>query len=165
MKPIVDMSLADFMEPFLINNAGTFLCCREILNKSMLPRGTGAIVTFSSEGAKRPSPTGGRLAASKAGIIGFTQALAGDVGRQGVRANCICPGAIMTDRLEAFFNHLVQSTGRSFDDVTKQYVDRTALGRLATSQEVANVALFLCSDEASGMTGQAINVGAGAVMH
>ena len=71
----------------------------------------------------------------------------------------------MTDRLRAYFDQLVQSTGRSFEEVTKDFVERTALGRMATSEEVANVTLFLCSDDASGMTGQAVNVGAGMVMH
>jgi 2-keto-3-deoxy-L-fuconate dehydrogenase len=93
--------------------------------------------------------------ASKAAIIGLTKAVAADYIKQGIRCNAVCPGTIETPSLDGRVEDLSKSTGRSLGDVRQAFIDRQPMGRLGTAQEVAALALFLASDEASYITGQA----------
>jgi NAD(P)-dependent dehydrogenase (short-subunit alcohol dehydrogenase family) len=104
--------------------------------------------------------------ASKFGLIGFTQALALELAPAGITVNAICPGAADTDRLD----FLGRRPDGSFDPALRaaELARRGAaipLGRVATAEDVAAVAAFLASDAAAYVTGQAINVTGGAVMH
>ncbi len=162
---VEDMPLDEFAAHFWTNNVGTFLCCREVLRRSMIPRRAGAIVVTSSGAGRRGGPLSGGYSTSRFGLIGFTQALASEVGDRGIRVNCVCPGAIMTGSLRKYLEYQVQTTGRDFDTLVRAFESAAALGRLATPEEVANTTLFLCSDQASGLTGQSVNANAGAQMN
>lgn len=161
---VEDMPLEEFTAHFWVNNVGTFLCCREVLRRSMIPRRSGAIITISSGAGRRGGALNGGYSTSRFGLIGFTQSLAWEVGGYGIRVNCVCPGAIMTGSLRRFLEYQAQATGRDIDSLVHSFESQCALGRLATPEEVANTIIFLCSDQASGITGQTVNANAGAIM-
>ena len=122
----------------------------------MLEKQAGAIVNISSAVSSiRGVPDRYVYGASKAAVIGLTKAVAADFIKQGVRANAICPGTIESPSLEGRIGALSQATGKSLAEVERAFVERQPMGRLGKPQEVAALAVFLASDEASYITGQA----------
>jgi 2-dehydro-3-deoxy-L-fuconate 4-dehydrogenase len=122
----------------------------------MLEKKAGAIVNISSAVSSiRGVPDRYAYGASKAAVIGLTKAVAADFIKQGIRANAICPGTIESPSLEGRISALSQATGRSLADVERAFIERQPMGRLGKPQEVAALAVFLASDEASYITGQA----------
>jgi 2-keto-3-deoxy-L-fuconate dehydrogenase len=122
----------------------------------MLEKRAGAIVNISSAVSSiRGVPDRYVYGASKAAVIGLTKAVAADFIKQGIRANAICPGTIESPSLEGRISALSQATGRSLADVERAFIERQPMGRLGKPQEVAALAVFLASDEASYITGQA----------
>jgi 2-keto-3-deoxy-L-fuconate dehydrogenase len=122
----------------------------------MLEQGRGAIVNMSSAVSSiRGVPNRYVYGATKAAVIGLTKAVAADFIRQGIRANAICPGTILSPSLEERIKAQSAKTGKSLDEVRQAFIDRQPRGRLGTAQEVAALALFLASDESSYITGQA----------
>jgi 2-keto-3-deoxy-L-fuconate dehydrogenase len=93
--------------------------------------------------------------ATKAAVIGLTKSVAADFIKQGIRCNAVCPGTIESPSLEDRITAASKATGKSMDAVRQDFVARQPMGRLGTAQEVAALALFLASDEASYITGQA----------
>jgi 2-keto-3-deoxy-L-fuconate dehydrogenase len=123
---------------------------------AMLAKQQGAIVNISSAVSSiRGVPDRYVYGASKAAIIGLTKAVAADFIRQGIRANAICPGTIESPSLEGRIKDRSQATGKSLKEVAQAFVERQPMGRLGKPQEVAALAVFLASDEASYITGQA----------
>jgi 2-keto-3-deoxy-L-fuconate dehydrogenase len=123
---------------------------------AMLEQGRGAIVNMSSAVSSiRGVPNRYVYGATKAAVIGLTKAVAADFIRQGIRANAICPGTILSPSLEERIKAQSAKTGKSLDEVRQAFIDRQPMGRLGTAQEVAALALFLASDESSYITGQA----------
>jgi len=121
----------------------------------MLKQQRGSIVNISSTvSSLHGVPNRYAYGASKAAVIGLTKSVASDFIKQGIRANAICPGTIQSPSLDARVSELSEQTGRSLDTVRQGFVDRQPMGRLGTAQEVAWVAVFLASDEASFVTGQ-----------
>ncbi len=128
----------------------------KIFLPAMLEKKSGSIVNISSAVSSiRGVPNRYVYGASKAAVIGLTKAVAADFIRQGIRCNAICPGTIESPSLDERITALAKATGRSFDAVRQDFVARQPMGRLGTPAEVALLALFLASDEASYITGQA----------
>jgi 2-keto-3-deoxy-L-fuconate dehydrogenase len=122
----------------------------------MLKKGGGAIVNMSSTVSSVTGlPNRYVYGATKAAIIGLTKAVAIYFIRRGIRCNAICPGTIESPSLGDRITAQAKRIGKTRQAVTKDFIDRQPLGRLGTAQEVANLALFLASDEASYVTGQA----------
>ena len=122
---------------------------------AMLKNGGGSIVNISSAVSSiRGVPKRYAYGATKAAVIGLTKAVAADFIRQGLRANAICPGTIQSPSLDGRIAAVSKSTGKSLKAVRTDFVDRQPIGRLGTTAEVAALALFLASDEASYITGQ-----------
>jgi 2-keto-3-deoxy-L-fuconate dehydrogenase len=120
----------------------------------MLARGRGAIVNISSGASSvRGLPNRYVYGASKAAVIGLTKAVAADFIRRGIRANAICPGTVDSPSLDGRIATLAKQTGRSQAEVRKDFEDRQPLGRLGTPMEIAMLAVYLASDEASFTTG------------
>ena len=124
---------------------------------AMLRAGGGAIVSVASTAALRGIPNHAAYCAAKAGLANLTRSIALDYGAQGLRANCICPGAIETPMLGVW----LKSFGPGEAEVRAKLTARAPLGRMGRPEEIANLACFLASDEASYMTGTVIPVDGG----
>src|SRR5271154_29390 len=123
---------------------------------AMLAKKSGSIVNISSAVSSiRGVPNRYAYGATKAAVIGLTKSVAADFIRDGIRCNAICPGTIVSPSLEERVAAASKATGKSLDAVRQAFVDRQPMGRLGTAREVAALALFLASDEASYITGQA----------
>lgn len=131
----------------------------------MLARKSGSIVNISSAVSSiRGVPNRYAYGATKAAVIGLTKAVAADFIKQGIRCNAICPGTIESPSLEDRIATASKETGKSAEAVRQDFIARQPMGRLGTAREVAALALFLASDEASYITGQAHLVDGGMAM-
>jgi 3-oxoacyl-[acyl-carrier protein] reductase len=139
----------DWDEVLDVNLGGVFRCCRAAL-PAMMHRGRGAIVNISSLSALSGLAGQTAYAASKAGVLGLTRALAREVGKRGVRVNAILPGFVPTDMTSSLSEEAIRSL-RSHECLPR--------GTLAT--DVAGLVVFLLSDKAAAITGQALLVDAG----
>jgi len=123
---------------------------------AMLDKKSGSIINISSAVSSiRGVPNRYAYGATKAAVIGLTKAVAADFIKQGIRCNAICPGTIESPSLDDRITVLSKETGRSLEAIQKDFVARQPMGRLGKPTEVAMLALFLASDEASYITGQA----------
>jgi len=147
-----------------MNLTGAMLCTKYALKKSMVPSQSGVIVNISSISGRKGPATRSDYSSSKWGIIGFTQSVASEVGRYGIRVNCIAPGLVEGDRIDRVLRHSSEVSGRPYEEIVRTMSSRTPLGRMVTAEEVASLALFLASEESSGITGQTINCDAGLEM-
>ncbi len=122
----------------------------------MLEKKAGSIVNISSTASSiRGVPNRYAYGATKAAVIGLTKAVAADFITRGIRCNAICPGTVESPSLGERIAALSTETGRSREAVRQDFVARQPMGRLGTAEEIAWLALFLASDEASYITGQA----------
>jgi 2-keto-3-deoxy-L-fuconate dehydrogenase len=121
----------------------------------MLDRGAGSIVNIASgAGSVRGIPNRYVYGATKAAVIGLTKAVAADFIKRGIRANAICPGTIQSPSLDERIATQAQQSGQSLETVRQAFIDRQPMGRLGTAEEIAWLAVYLGSDEASYTTGQ-----------
>ncbi len=121
----------------------------------MLEKGRGSIVNIASGASSvRGIPNRYVYGATKAAVIGLTKAVAADFIKRGIRANVICPGTIQSPSLDDRIAGQAQASGQSLEAVRQAFVDRQPMGRLGTAEEVAMLAVYLASDEASYTTGQ-----------
>jgi 2-keto-3-deoxy-L-fuconate dehydrogenase len=120
----------------------------------MLEKGRGSIVNIASGASSvRGIPNRYVYGTTKAAVIGLTKAVAADFIKRGVRANAICPGTIQSPSLDERIAAQAESSGQSLETVRQAFVDRQPMGRLGTAEEVAALAVYLASDEASYTTG------------
>ncbi len=137
-----------------VNAKGTFLVVQALL-PHMRGRGHGRIVNIASIGGKHGAPEQAHYSASKAAVMGFTRVLAQEVGSQGITANCICPGIIVTD---------MGRTNLEDPAVAERWIGNTALRRLGQPEDVVGPVCFLASDASAFVTGQTLNVDGGIVL-
>src|SRR5215510_6036077 len=138
-----------FDQVIAVNVKGVFLGLRHVL-PVMLQQKRGAIVNTASVAGLVATPGMPAYVASKHAVIGLTKTAAGEVARQGVRVNAVCPGPVDTRMIHSLEAQLNPANPASVGD---RYQASLPLGRYGTAQEVANVVLFLCSDLASNVTG------------
>jgi len=154
---LLEQSYQDFSDQFRVNVDGIFHFCQAVV-PSMAARGSGAIVNMSSWLGKKGMPHYGGYAASKFAVIALTQTLAMEVASSGVRVNAVCPGTIgqtgMRDQAEEIHKQIGFPSAES-------RISAIPLGRLGTPDDVTRLVVFLASDEAAFMTGQAVNVTGG----
>lgn len=128
----------------------------------MLERGKGSIINISSGASSiRGLPNRYVYGASKAAVIGLTKAVAADHIRQGIRVNAIAPGTIQSPSLDGRIAEQAAKTGKSITEIRQQFIDRQPMARLGEADEIAWLAVFLASDEASYTTGQCISADGG----
>jgi 2-keto-3-deoxy-L-fuconate dehydrogenase len=151
---ILDCSDRDWDFSFDLNVKSMHRTIKAVL-PGMLAKGGGSIVNIASGASSvRGIPNRYVYGATKAAVIGLTKAVAADFIRQGIRANAICPGTIQSPSLDERIASQAESSGQSLDAVRKAFIDRQPMGRLGTVEEVAWLAVYLASDEASYTTGQ-----------
>jgi 2-keto-3-deoxy-L-fuconate dehydrogenase len=151
---VLDCSEEDWNFSFDLNVASIHRTLRAFL-PAMLEAGGGSIINISSAVSSiRGVPNRYAYGATKAAIIGLTKAVAADFIKQGIRANAICPGTIQSPSLDQRIAALARQSGRSPEDIRRDFVGRQPMGRLGTPAEVAALAVFLASDESRFITGQ-----------
>ncbi|MFC1966633.1 SDR family NAD(P)-dependent oxidoreductase [Chloroflexota bacterium] len=161
---VENMDLDAWNEVLAVNLTGSMLCTRQVLKKSMIPSRNGVIVNISSIAGRVGFGWRSPYSTSKWGIISLTQTLAWEVGRYSIRVNCIAPGAVEGDRLERVLRERSKVRGIPFEKVLERESSRSALRRMVKPEEVAALAVFLASEQSSGITGQTINCCAGLEM-
>ncbi|GAA2231341.1 SDR family oxidoreductase [Herbiconiux moechotypicola] len=155
ITPFAETTLEEWDLVQAVNARAAFVVVREA-GRRMLAAGTaGRIVTIASMAAKAGGVDEAAYAASKAAVVALTRVAALEWGRAGITVNCVCPGYIPT---------AMGADTRTADDIAR-WESQTAVGRLGTPGDVAGVIAFLASDAAAYLTGQAINVTGGMVMH
>jgi NAD(P)-dependent dehydrogenase (short-subunit alcohol dehydrogenase family) len=178
-KDCWEVTLEEWDRTLRVNLTGTFLCTRAVLPE-MIRKRWGRIINISSVTGKTPLPHRTPYAASKMGIIGFTRTLAVEVGRYNVTVNAICPGNPGGERNVELARDLASYLGKPFDaeQYRRMLEEQRRVGvlggrylrsegyveALIRHEDVAFMALFLASEEASRITGQDINVCGGAAM-
>jgi meso-butanediol dehydrogenase / (S,S)-butanediol dehydrogenase / diacetyl reductase len=163
MRPALDLTDEEWDFNFSVNARGVFLT-NQVTAQHFVAQGTGCIVNTASLAAKVGAPLLAHYSASKFAVLGWTQALARELAPQGIRVNAVCPGFVRTSMQDREVAWEAQLRGITPDEVIADYIRQTPLGRLETPEDVAGVAVFLCSDGARFMTGQGINVTGGVYM-
>ena len=158
---VADCSLVDWRKILTVNLDGSFLICRAAV-RHMIARKSGRIVNVASWLGKAGMAGHAPYAASKFGIIGLTQSLAKEVAEHGITVNAVCPGPIDHTQMRAEAD--AQSLARGLAPASER-VKLIPLGRMGEPEDVAGVICFLLSEDASYMTGQAINVTGGLWMN
>ena len=151
----LDISPEDWDEMFVVN-VRSMLVTSQVAARSMISAGSGGkIINMASMGGKVGSPNQAHYAASKAAVISLTRVAAMELGEHGITVNCICPGYVLTE----------MGAGTRTPEKVAEWSSKSPLGRLAQPQDVANAALFLASRDGDYLTGDALNVCGGMVMH
>ncbi|MGE0725919.1 MAG: SDR family NAD(P)-dependent oxidoreductase [Alphaproteobacteria bacterium] len=161
MGPVVDLTEAEWEATMAVNAKGVFLVDREAVRHFRDRRCAGAIVNTASLAGKVGAPFLAHYSASKFAVVGFTQALAREVAAEGIRVNAVCPGFVRTAMQAREVEWEARLRGIDPAAVVADYVRQTPLGRLEEAEDVADVVVFLASEAARFMTGQAINVTGG----
>jgi sorbitol-6-phosphate 2-dehydrogenase len=127
---------------------------------------SGVILQINSKSGKKGSYKNSAYAASKFGGIGLTQSIALELAEYGIRVNAICPGNMLDSPLwvESLFEQYARTRNMTVEEVRQYYIDQVPLKRGCTYEDVCNMVVFLASDQASYMTGQAINITGGQEM-
>ena len=154
-SPLLDITVAGWNEMFSINTRA-MLTTMQVAARSMIAAGTGGkMINLASMAAKKGGANEGHYAASKAAVVALTRVAALEWGEHGITANSLCPGYVLTE---------MGAATRTEQDI-ETWSAYSPLGRLGKPSDVAGVALFLASPDADYLTGQAINVTGGMVMH
>jgi len=160
-----DVSEADWDRLLAVNAKGVFFASQAVL-RHMVKAKRGNIISLASMAGKMGLKTSLVYGITKAAVISMTRSLALAHAGDGIRANCVCPGIVETDMIFQVDREAGEGLmGLKPGEYLKQRVEQIPLGRIEKAEDVANVVGFLASSKSSYMTGQAINVTGGLVMH
>jgi len=167
-KSVLDFPLEHWKRMIDVNLTGYFLCAKHAA-RVMIPNKKGNIIQINSKSGKKGSFKNSAYASAKFAGIGFTQSLALEMAEFGIRVNAICPGNLLNSSLwndgpNSLFKQYAKNQGISEEAVKEKYLSQVPLKRSCEYEDIANVLVFLASDAASYMTGQAINVTGGQEM-
>ena len=153
LAPIVDLAPEMFQKVMDVKVTGTYLCSQAVL-RQMISRGQGGkIINISSVAGKRGGPNTLAYNAACFAVIGMTQSMAREVGSHNINVNCVCPGTTATSRTDFYTS-----------EIWEQRAAATAMGRNGTDDEVGEFITYLCTEAASWITGQSININGGSFM-
>jgi sorbitol-6-phosphate 2-dehydrogenase len=167
-KPVVEFEADKWRKMIDVNLTGYFLCAKAAA-RVMIPNGKGNIIQINSKSGKKGSYKNSAYAAAKFAGIGFTQSLALEMAEYGIRVNAICPGNLLNSTLwnegpNSLFKQYAANQGITEEQVRQKYLSQVPLRRSCECEDIANAMVFLASEDASYMTGQAINVTGGQEM-
>ena len=149
---VLRMSQSEWDAVINVNLKGTFNCIKAV-SRPMVKQRSGRIISIASIIGLMGNPGQANYAASKAGIIALTKTIAKELASRNINANAVAPGFIQTEM-----------TAKLSEEIKKKMLEAIPLAKLGTPQDVANVCLFLASDESSYITGQTITIDGGMVM-
>jgi 2-keto-3-deoxy-L-fuconate dehydrogenase len=157
---VLDANEAEWALAFDLNVRSMFRTMQAFL-PGMIARGGGVILNMASVASSAKGlPNRFIYSATKAAVIGMTKSVATDFIKQGIRCNCLCPGTVLTPSLEERIAENAAQAG-SVQAARQAFVDRQPLGRLAAPEEIAQLAVYLASDAAQFVTGQAVVIDGG----
>ena len=160
MGPALEMPLEALQAMLRVNVEGVFITSRAVL-PHMIARRSGSIINLASWAGKTGNPYFAGYSASKFAVIGLTQSLAREMAPHGIRVNAICPGIVIDTAMRS----AIEAQQRQYGlPETSDRAKSIPIGRVSVPDDVARVAAFLASDEASYMTGESINLSGGLLM-
>jgi len=159
-RPVQDYTTEDWF--YTVNSCLTsaYLCARFAV-PAMIAAGRGAIVNIASMAGRRGLAYRIGYCSAKAGQIGMTYGLALELGRHNITVNAIAPGAVAGDRIDRVIQGQAEVRGVDAEKVRQSFVERSPLRRMATAEDIAALAVFLCSDHARNISGQCLPINAG----
>lgn len=160
MQKALELTDEEWDFNFDVNTRGVFLT-NQIVARHFVAQGRGCIVNTASLAAKVGAPLLAHYSASKFAVLGWTQALARELAAKAIRVNAVCPGFVATGMQSREVQWEATLRDVSPERVIEDYIAQTPLGRLEVPEDVADVVVFLCSEQARFMTGQGINVTGG----
>ena len=162
---IEELTYRQFSKVVDVNLNGYFNTCKAVV-PYFRKQGKGAIVQINSKSGKKGSAKNSAYSASKFGGIGLTQSLALELAQEGIRVNSILPGNLLDSPLwvNSLYEQYARNQGTTKEAIREKYINQVPMRRGCQYEDVANVMVFLLSDESSYMTGQAINVTGGQQM-
>jgi NAD(P)-dependent dehydrogenase (short-subunit alcohol dehydrogenase family) len=161
--PFASMS-RDVWDQMLSVNLTSVFCMTQAVIPGLQKRGSGRIINIASTAGLKGYAYVTAYTAAKHGVVGLTRALALELAQTAITVNAICPGYTDTELLAGAAANISAKTGQSTQDIIKQFAASNPQNRLISPTEVASAVVWLCSNEASGMTGQAISISGGEVM-
>jgi NAD(P)-dependent dehydrogenase (short-subunit alcohol dehydrogenase family) len=159
-----------WLEVIRVNLFGTYLCIKTFL-PMMQQSGQGRIINIASTAGKNPVPFNTAYSASKHGVLGLTKSVASEValtGYPGITVNAICPFYVNTEMFsgpQGYVAKMAKMSGMPEEEVIDKAVSRNLQHRIVEPEEVASMAVYLASEEARGITGQALNICGGVIFH
>jgi NAD(P)-dependent dehydrogenase (short-subunit alcohol dehydrogenase family) len=167
-SPVVELNEEDWRLLLDVNLTGSFLISKPVAKDMIRRKEGGKIVHISSNRGKEARAFNAPYSASKFGVIGLTQSLALELAPYKINVNAICPGYTITNIRDEWCKEQSQSLGITIDEVRarcyEEWSANVPLGRMGTTDDVANLVLFLVSSQSAYMTGQAINITGGLLM-
>jgi NAD(P)-dependent dehydrogenase (short-subunit alcohol dehydrogenase family) len=162
--PLADISLEEWNDTLAVNLTGVFLACRAAVPYLSQVR-HGRIVNIGSVTGKQPLVNRSPYAAAKLGVVGLTRTLAHELGPDGISVNVVSPWLVEGERLADVIDSMARERGVTPDALRAEMTAGTVFKRTVAEADVVATTLFLCSTGANSITGQDINVSAGAVMY
>jgi len=168
LKPVTDVTLAEWQLNIDVMATGVFLCSRAAARIMVENKTAGRIITIASQAGKTGIGQLAAYSAAKFAAIGFTQALAQELGSSGITVNSVCPGTIDTPLNEVdggIFDVYAKMAGITREDYKRRFTRHIPVQRFGTPADIAAMVAFLASEEAAFVTGAAFNVTGGQEMH
>lgn len=162
--PLLDIDPEEWNETLAVNLTGVFLSCKAAL-PYLMRANRGKIVNVGSVTGKQPLVNRSPYAAAKLGVVGLSRTLALELGPQGMSVNVVSPWLVENQRLTEVITSMSDERGVTAAELREELTNGTALKRTVSESDVVETTLFLCSSRADALTGQDINVAAGAVMY